>query len=175
MLPMFGEGPPGVENRPRGNSGVHADAYRLDPVRRSNVGGGNNNPKLRGGGLHHIAIEASDFEGSLRFYTEGLGFREVLTFPEEEQTVAMLDTGDGTYVELFSGGSGERPKGSILHYALRTSDCDAATERARAAGGTITQEPADAVLEGNPPVPVRYSFCEGPDGEQIELLQADLL
>lgn len=45
----------------------------------------------------------------------------------------------------------------------------------RAAGGTITQEPADAVLEGDPPVPVRYSFCEGPDGEQIELLQADLL
>jgi hypothetical protein len=24
-------------------------------------------------------------------------------------------------------------------------------------------------------VPVRYSFCEGPDGEQIELFQADVL
>lgn len=47
--------------------------------------------------------------------------------------------------------------------------------RARATGGTITQEPTDAVLEGDPPVPVRYSFCEGPDGEQIELLQADVL
>jgi glyoxylase I family protein len=139
-----------------------------------NVRGGNN-PKLRGGGIHHIAIEASDFDGSLRFYTEGLGFREVLTFPEEEQMVAMLDTGDGTYVELFSGGSGERPKGSILHLALRTSDCDAATEQARAAGGTITQEPADTVLEGDTPVSVRYSFCEGPDGEQIELLQTDTL
>ena len=73
--------------------------------------------------------------------------------------MAMLDTGDGAYVEVFSGGSGERPKGSILHFALQTSDCDAATEQARAAGGTITQEPADAVLEGDPPVPVRYSFC----------------
>ena len=134
-----------------------------------------NNPKLRGGGIHHIAIEASDFDGSLRFYTEGLGFREVLMFPEEGQRVAMLDTGDGTYVELFSDGSGERPKGSILHFALRTSDCGAATERARAAGGTITQEPTDMVLEGDPPVPVRYSFCEGPDGEQIELLQTDVL
>ena len=136
---------------------------------------GGNNPKLRGGGIHHIAIEASDFEGSLRFYTEGLDFRGVLTFPEEEQTVAMLDTGDGTYVELFSGGSGQRPKGSILQFALRTSDCAAATGRARAAGGAITQEPTDMVLEGDPPVPVRYSFCEGPDGERIELLQADVL
>jgi glyoxylase I family protein len=136
---------------------------------------GGNNPRLRGGGLHHIAIEASDFDGSLRFYTQGLGFRDVLTFPEEGQTVAMLDTGDGTYVELFSGGSGEKPNGSILHLALRTDDCDAATERARAAGGTITQEPTDTVLEGDPPVRVRYSFFEGPDGEQIELFQADVL
>lgn len=97
----------------------------------------------------------------------------MLTFPEEDQTVAMLDAGDGTYVELFSGGSGEKPNGSILHLALRTDDCDAAT--ARAAGGTITQEPTDTVLEGDPPVPVRYSFFEGPDGEQIELFQADVL
>ena len=134
-----------------------------------------NNLKLRGGGLHHIAIEASDFARSLRFYTEGLGFRNVLTFPEESQTVAMLDTGDGTYIELFSGGSAEKPKGSLLHFAVRTGDCEAATERARAAGSTVTQKPTDVVLEGDPPVPVRYSFCEGPDGEQIELFQADTL
>ena len=132
-----------------------------------------NNLTLQGGGLHHVAVEASDFDRSLRFYTEGLGFREVLTFPEEGQTVAMLVTGDGTYVELFSGGSSERPRGSILHLALRTGDCDRATEQVRAAGGTITQNPTDVVLEGDPPVPVRYSFCEGPDGEQIELFQAD--
>jgi glyoxylase I family protein len=134
-----------------------------------------NNLKLRGGGLHHVAIEASDFERSLRFYTEGLGFREVLTFPEEGQTVAMLDTSDGTYVELFSDGTGERPSGSILHLALRTTDCDETARRARTAGGTITQEPTDVVLEGDPLVPVRYSFCEGPDGEQIELFQSDAL
>jgi glyoxylase I family protein len=134
-----------------------------------------NNLTLRGGGLHHVAVEASNFDRSLRFYTEGLGFREVLTFPEEGQTVAMLDAGDATYVELFSGGSGEKPSGSILHLALRTGDCDEATERARDAGGTITQEPKDVVLEGDPPVPVRFSFCEGLDGEQIELFEADVL
>jgi hypothetical protein len=58
---------------------------------------------------------------------------------------------------------------------VRTNDCDAATALARAAGGAITQEPIDVVLEGDPPVPVRYSFCEGPDGEQIELFQSDAL
>ncbi len=30
------------------------------------------------------------------------------------------------------------------------------------------------VLEGDPPVAVRYSFCEGLDGERIELFQADV-
>lgn len=30
-------------------------------------------------------------------------------------------------------------------------------------------------LEGDPPVPVRYAFCEGPDGERIEFLQSDRL
>ena len=134
-----------------------------------------NNPQMRGGGLHHVAVEASDFDRSLRFYTEGLGFRDVLTFPEEGQTVSMLDAGDATYVELFSGGSGKKPSGSILPLALRTGACARATGRARAAGGTITQEPPDVVLEGAPPVPVRFSFCEGPDGEQIELFQADVL
>jgi glyoxylase I family protein len=133
-----------------------------------------NNLKLRGGGLHHIAIGASDFDRSLRFYTEGLGFRNVLTFPEESQTVAMLDMGAGTYIELFSGGSGEKPRSPLLHFALRTDDCKAATQRARAVG-TITLEPTAMVLEGGPPVPVRYSFCDGPDGEQIELLQSDVL
>ena len=123
-----------------------------------------NNLTLQGG-LHHVAVEASDFDRSLRFYIEGLGFREVLRFPKENRTVAMLDTGDGTHVELFSGGSGERPRGSILHLALKTGDCEEATEQARSAGGTISQEPTDMVLEGDPPVPVRYSFCEGPDGE----------
>ena len=89
--------------------------------------------------------------------------------------MAILDAGDASYVELFSSGDGEKPRGSILHFALRAGDCDTATERARAAGGAITQEPTDAVLQGDPPVPVRYSFCEGSDGEQIELLQADVL
>ena len=133
------------------------------------------NLTLLGSGLHHVAVEASHFDRSLRFYTEGLGFQNVLTFPEEDRTVAMLDAGDATYVELFYGGSGEKPRGSILHLALRTGDCDKVTERARAAGGTITQEPTDGVLQGDPSVPMRYSFCEGPDGEQIELLQTDAL
>jgi glyoxylase I family protein len=33
------------------------------------------NAMIPGCGYHHVAIRASDFEATRRFYTEGLGFR----------------------------------------------------------------------------------------------------
>lgn len=140
------------------------------------------NPKLGGGGLHHVAIEAADFEASLRFYTDGLGFTERLRFPEETPdgtlTVAFLDAGDGTYVELFSPATsgpqqagGSTPGGpALFHFALRVGDCDAATERARRAGATVEEEPTTTTLAGDPPVECRYSFVRGPSGESVELI-----
>ncbi len=145
------------------------------------------NPKLGGGGLHHVAVEAADFEASLRFYVEGLGFVERLRFPEETPEgvlrVAMLDAGDGTYVELFeptergpSTAGGPVPGGpALFHFALRVADCDAATERARAAGAAVEEGPATMTLEGDPPVECRYSFVRGPGGESVELIAIDAL
>lgn len=125
--------------------------------------------------IHHIALRVSDFEASLRFYTEGLGFALKLQFREEGETVALLDVGNGTYLELFSGAVEPSPKGHFFHLALRTDDCGAALERARAAGATVTIAPTDALLEGGDVLVVRYAFCEGPDGEEIEFLEsADL-
>ena len=152
------------------------------------------NPKLGGGGLHHVAVEARDFEASLRFYVDGLGCVERLRFDEPGHTVALLDTGDGTYVELFSPSSagpevagGPMPGGAVggtegpggagpalFHFALRVGDCDAATERAVAAGATLEEGPADMTLEGDPPVPCRYSFVRGPGGESVEFIAVDL-
>ena len=86
----------------------------------------------------------------------------------------MLDTGDGNYIELFAGGSKEpKPEGVILHFALRTDNCDAALERARAAGMQVTMEPKDVEIPSTPPTPVRIAFCKGPDGEVIEFFQND--
>lgn len=127
--------------------------------------------KQRGRGLHHVAIRASDFAASFHFYTVGLGFHPTLQFPEDGETVALLDTGNDTYIELFSGGTGAQPEGVTFHFALSTDNCDAAVERARTAGATIVIEPTDAELPGDLAVRVRYAFCQGPAGEQIEFLQ----
>ena len=83
-----------------------------------------------------------------------------------------MDTGDGNYFEI-SGGGPEAPKqeGIFLHLALRTTDCETAVKRARAAGAEITVEPKDVMLPSVPPTPVRIAFFKGPDGELIELFQ----
>ena len=133
----------------------------------------NRNTTIGGGGFHHVAIRAYDWDKSVKFYMEALGFEEKIRWGEGPERGIMLDTGDGNYLEIFANGSGEpKPEGCIIHFALRTDDCDAAVERARAAGAAITTEPKDVVIQSKPkPTPVRLAFCKGPDGEIIEFFQ----
>ncbi len=131
------------------------------------------NAEIGGGGFHRVAIRARDFDATIRFYTEALGFKEKIAWGEGDGRAVMLDTGDGNYLEVFAGGSdGPKPEGAILHFALRTDDCDTALERARAAGAEVTMEPKDIDIPSRPgPTPVRIAFCKGPDGEIIEFFQ----
>ena len=134
------------------------------------------NATIGGGGFHHVAIRARDFDATVRFYTEALGFREKIAWGEGQKRAIMLDAGDGNYMEVFAGGSdGPKPEGAILHFALRTDDCDAALARARAAGAQVTMEPKSVDIPSTPTMtPVRIAFCKGPDGEIIEFFQNEL-
>ncbi|WP_256257762.1 MULTISPECIES: VOC family protein [unclassified Paenibacillus] len=128
------------------------------------------NAILRGGGFHHVAIRVFDFEGTIRFYSDVLGFTVRHQWGEGDKRAVLLDTGDGNYLEVFAGGKeGQKPEGAFLHLALRTEDVDGVTERARAAGAEVTVEPKNVELGG---IPVRLSFFKGPDGELIELFQS---
>ena len=135
-----------------------------------------NNATIGGGGFHHVAIRAHDFEASVNFYTEALGFKKKIAWGEDKKRAIMLDAGDGNYLEIFANGTDEpKPEGSIIHFALRTSDCDAALERARTAGAEVTMEPKSLDLPSEPQAtPVRIALCKGPDGEVIEFFQNEL-
>jgi glyoxylase I family protein len=136
------------------------------------------NTALPGCGFHHVAIRAWDFDRSVAFYTEVLGFRHKIGWGEKPGRAVMLDTGDGNYLEIFEGKTteGHKPEGAILHFALRVDDCDAALERARAAGALVTMEAKDVSIPSSPtgPTPVRIAFIKGPDGETIEFFQNTL-
>lgn len=130
-------------------------------------------------GFHHIALRVADFEASLRFYEEGFGFVRAYGWGEGDSRAALLDTGDGNYLEVFAGGKRapgeEAPDGALLHFALRTADVDGDYARALAAGARSHVEPKDVTLAGEPPTPVRLAFVKGPDGGVIEFFQNDAL
>lgn len=129
------------------------------------------NSVIGGGGFHHIAMRVRDFDKSCKFY-QSLGFKPKISWGEGDKRAVMLDTGDGNYLELFAGGSDEpKPEGVVLHFALRTTNVDAAIAAARAAGAVVTVEPKDVVIASTPPTAVRLAFCKGPDGEIIEFFQ----
>lgn len=145
------------------------------------------NPLLGGGGFHHVAVKVHDFDKSIGFYTQILGFKEKIRWGERKEgqdgRAIMLDTGDGNYLELFAGGpatprtpsSPTAADGPILHIAFRTADVDAVVVRARTAGITITMEPKHVDIPSTPgPTPVRIAFVQGYDGEILELFQNEL-
>jgi glyoxylase I family protein len=138
-------------------------------------------------GFHHVAIRAVDFDETIRFYTEGLGFRVHFPFavPGRIDRAAFLDAGDGRFVEVFGAGSmvqaegrrrqpdEERTEGALLHFCLRVADTDASYARALAAGAVSRVEPGTRRLSEDPLVDVRIAFVVGPNGEVIEFMQSE--
>ena len=138
-------------------------------------------------GFHHVAIRAVDFDETIRFYTEGLGFRVHYPFsvPGRIDRAAFLDAGDGRFVEVFGSGSTvqaegrwrlpneERTEGALLHFCLRVADTDASYARALAAGAASRVEPGTRRLSEDPLVDVRIAFVTGPNGEVIEFMQSE--
>ncbi|HBQ64396.1 MAG TPA: VOC family protein, partial [Clostridiales bacterium] len=50
-------------------------------------------------GIHHIAMKVSDYDRSVCFYRDGLGFSLVNQWGEPGNRACMLDAGEGDHVE----------------------------------------------------------------------------
>lgn len=128
-------------------------------------------------GFHHVAIRASDFEASVRFYIEGLSMKEKIRWGGDANPAIMIDSGAGDYIEIFGKGKNARPTDKfpefpILHYALRVTNCDEAVARAVKAGAELTMEAKDVTLSAvQGPVKIRIAFVKGLDGEVIEFFE----
>src|SRR3954451_14919806 len=57
-------------------------------------------------GLHHYAFRAVDWDATIKFYTEGLGFKMFYpwTFPPIIERSAFLRAPGGGFVEIFGPG-----------------------------------------------------------------------
>lgn len=128
-------------------------------------------------GFHHTAIRSTRFDEVVAFYTGILGLQIKITWGETPKRAAMIDAGDGNYVEVFEREEAASDvESALMHFALRTDDCAAMTEKIRAAGLEITMEPREVNLESSAGIiPVKISFFKGPAGEVVELFENAVL
>jgi len=123
-------------------------------------------------GVHHLALSSNDFENSVKFYTEGLGFEKKYSWGEGGGRAALLDIGNGSFFEIFANGTKEKQSNEkFIHFAFSTGDTDGAYANAVAAGATPHLAPMDAEIPSEPPLKVRIAFVKGPDGELLEFFE----
>ena len=122
-------------------------------------------------GIHHVAIKTrpSDFDRVVSFYTDILGMKRVRGWGAGDSRCIMISTGGESVLEIMSTADGDVPAfGLYRHVAYRADDVDGITEKVRAAGYQIEQEPGDVTIDCGEPYRLRVAFCRGPLGEQIE-------
>lgn len=123
-------------------------------------------------GFHHMALRSQNFDDSLAFYTEGMGFPVAHSWGEGDKRIALLDLGDGNYLELFACPETTEIIGGnqFFHLALRSADVDSDIELVRRLGCPITIEPKSVDVNGKT---IRVGFFLGPEGETWEFFQND--
>ena len=128
------------------------------------------NNAMGAAGFHHVALAARDFDTSLEFYQDGLGFPTAHAWGKPGDRAVMLDVGDG-FLEIFERPGHPVADGPFIHLALRVPDCRAAHAAALEAGAVEKTAPKDVDIPSRPVYSVTISFVTGPDGEEIELFQ----
>lgn len=125
-------------------------------------------------GVHHVALAVNNFEESYKFYTEGLGFTLYAKWGGPEKTIALLDMGNGEYIELFSNGSGKEEQDSrYIHLAFKVDDVEAAYNKAIAAGAKPHILPKTVTVNSAPTnILINCAFVIAPGGEQLEFFKA---
>ena len=124
-------------------------------------------------GLHHVAIIASDYARSKRFYTQVLGLRVIAEVYREARDSWKLDlrVDDSTQIELFSFPSPpprvSRPEAAGLrHLAFRVDELDVAVAHLAAHG--VACEP----IRIDEFTGKRFTFFADPDDLPLELYES---
>jgi glyoxylase I family protein len=139
--------------------------------------------------LTHIGICVSDWERSLRFYRDALGFTylsEIQVAGEPSDTLLQLDNvalraiyleRDGTRIELlhysspgYEGDGAPRPMNrlGLTHVSLRVDDLAATLAALHAAGVRVLERTRSDIPAFN----AAAIFVTDPDGTLIELVQS---
>ncbi len=125
-------------------------------------------------GVHHVAIIASDYDVSKRFYLDVIGCEVVSEMFRAERNSHKLNLRlpDGIEIELFSFPTPpvrvSHPEAcGLRHLALRVGNIEAALAHLRVLGVTHEDVRIDELTGA------RFCFFADPDGLPIELYEVD--
>jgi glyoxylase I family protein len=123
-------------------------------------------------GIHHVAIIASDYQLSRRFYTEILGLDIIAEVYREARDSYKLDLRlpDGAQLELFSFPNTpprpSRPEAcGLRHLALAVPDMDHAVRELQGYGVEVEPVRIDEYTQR------KFTFFADPDGLPLELYE----
>lgn len=108
-------------------AGIGVGAFLMQPGRAES----NSNPGLR---LNHVGIYVKDFDESMRFYTQTMGFREAFTIKNSsgQPVLAYLQITRDTFLELAPS-TADRPVG-LSHIGIWPENQSAAVATLRERG-----------------------------------------
>ena len=130
------------------------------------------NEVIKGMGFHHLSLYVSDFDQSLAFYQK-LGMRIYTAWGEGDRRIALLDTGDGSMLEVFAKPGLDVPaEGRFQHLALHVENVEQALQTALAAGASLHMPVTVMDLDAHPrKITIQIAFVQGPDGEILEFIK----
>jgi lactoylglutathione lyase len=122
----------------------------------------------------HTMIRVGDLDRSIRFYTEGLGFKLLRRsdYPDGKFTLAFLrapgDSDDGPAIELtYNWGTDSYDRGNAYgHTAFQVDSIADVQAKLKRAGYDLSWGPGST-----PDGRRKMAFVDDPDGYEIELLE----
>ncbi|TKH45654.1 glyoxalase [Paenibacillus terrae] len=137
-------------------------------------------------GLAHVAIQAQDYQATIAFYTEVLGFKRghhwsLPSFQIREASM-LISPDQITCLEIFdndavipaqgkkASSEDEIAHGALLHFAFYVDDVNEIYQKALAHGARTFVKP-DQLTLGEPPLVVKNAVIYSPNGEVIEFIE----
>ena len=114
--------------------------------------------------LNHVAISVDNYDETVTFYSETLGFPKAFEFDESDGfAMTYLQINRNTFIEIVPS-SPDRPAG-FVHFGLEVNDAEALVAHL-ADQGFRTREPGVSPRTGT-----TIGMAEAPDGTLIEMLE----
>ncbi|MEK3720336.1 VOC family protein [Paenibacillus sp. FSL H8-0034] len=137
-------------------------------------------------GIAHVAIQAKNYQATILFYTEVLGFKvghhwSLPSFQIKEASM-LVSPDQRTCIEIFDNeavipaqgkkatSEAEIAHGALLHLAFYVDNVDDMYHKALTHGASTYIEPGQLSL-GEPPLVVKNAVIYSPNGEVIEFIE----